>query len=509
MNFGGATGAWLAFALLFAVALAPTVMVDIPAMVDYPNHLARMHILATAGTPDQSPYYQVKWALYPNLAMDLIVPPLGHLVGVEAATRWFLLLSQILVVTGAIAIEWAVKGRHRIAGFAALLALHGLPFAMGFVNFEFGLGVALWGIAAWLVLKDAAWTVRLAAHALFVALIFTAHLFALGIYGLTIGCYELWRLSLRRFDARHAAAVVPLLSAPVIVLLAIMMAAGGGVGGHDIAWHAGQKPNWVLLAMNGYSRYFSAISVVTVVLLLWLLRRQGLLAFATPAGKWIAAGFLLAFFALPFRLFDTAFTDVRVVTAAAFVLPAFVAIDIPNARTACVLVAVVAAIVVVNVGVVVHVWRDYAVEYAAFKRSFAMLDRGSRVFVGHSAEAPDPPDDLTEYPAYHVATLAAHYAKALVPTLFTHPGKQPLEVVQAQKHLTISDGGPVPLPFLKRLAEGRAEGGRYVQNWARDFDYLYLVGPPVANPMPDILDEVMHARRFTLYRIRRRISSGG
>src|SRR5262249_28065647 len=67
----------------------------------------------------------------------------------------------------------------------------------------------------------------------------------------------------------------------------------------------------------------------------------------------------------------------------------------------------------------------------------------------------------------------------------------------------------VPLPFLKRLAEGRAEGGRYVQNWARDFDYLYLVGPPVANPMPDILDEVMHARRFTLYRIRRGISSGG
>src|SRR5262247_937741 len=108
-----------------------------------------------------------------------------------------------------------------------------------------------------------------------------------------------------------------------------------------------------------------------------------------------------------------------------------------------------------------------------------------------------------------VATLAAHYAKALVPTLFTHPGKQPLEVVPAQKHLTISDGGPVPLPFLKRLAEGRAEGGRYVQNWARDFDYLYLVGPPVANPMPDILDEVMHARRFTLYRIRRGISSGG
>jgi len=50
---------------------------------------------------------------------------------------------------------------------------------------------------------------------------------------------------------------------------------------------------------------------------------------------------------------------------------------------------------------------------------------------------------------------------------------------------------------VKRNPGLRAEGGRYVQTWPRVFDYLYLVGPPVANPMPDVLDEVMHARRIT------------
>ena len=32
-----------------AVAIGPSLMVAIPAMADYPNHLARMHLLVTAG----------------------------------------------------------------------------------------------------------------------------------------------------------------------------------------------------------------------------------------------------------------------------------------------------------------------------------------------------------------------------------------------------------------------------------------------------------------------------
>ena len=58
-------------------------------MVDYPNHLARMYLLSRTGVADANPFYQIAWAAYPNLAMDLIVPPLGRLLGVETATRFF------------------------------------------------------------------------------------------------------------------------------------------------------------------------------------------------------------------------------------------------------------------------------------------------------------------------------------------------------------------------------------------------------------------------------------
>src|ERR1700744_1137387 len=83
------------FALLTAASLLPVLLTPIPAMVDYVNHLARIYILSQNGTPDANPYYEVAWALYPNLAMDLMVPQMARLISVENATRLFLLLSQL------------------------------------------------------------------------------------------------------------------------------------------------------------------------------------------------------------------------------------------------------------------------------------------------------------------------------------------------------------------------------------------------------------------------------
>ena len=71
--------------------------------------------------------------------MDLVIPQIARLAGVESATRLFLLLSQILIVGGAMALERVVKGRVQVSGFVAVMFLYCLPFAWGFVNFEFGL----------------------------------------------------------------------------------------------------------------------------------------------------------------------------------------------------------------------------------------------------------------------------------------------------------------------------------------------------------------------------------
>lgn len=84
--------------MLAAVSFLPVLLTPIPAMVDYPNHLARMYILSQNGTSNANPHYEVVWAFYPNLGMDLLVPQMARLMSVENATRLFLLLSQLLIV---------------------------------------------------------------------------------------------------------------------------------------------------------------------------------------------------------------------------------------------------------------------------------------------------------------------------------------------------------------------------------------------------------------------------
>src|SRR5215471_1029125 len=183
-------GAVVVFVLLLAVSLAPVLWFDLPAaMVDYPNHLARMFLLSRDGTANANPFYEVIWSFVPNLAMDLIVPEAGRFIGIEIADRLFYLLSQILIVTGAMAIERVVKGRNQIAGFVAIIFLYSLPFAWGFENFEFGLGCALWGFACALRFEDRPWVFRLVMQTVIIAVLFTAHMFALGIYGFAAGMH--------------------------------------------------------------------------------------------------------------------------------------------------------------------------------------------------------------------------------------------------------------------------------------------------------------------------------
>ena len=316
-------------AMLAAVSLLPVLLTPIPAMVDYPNHLARMYILSQGGTPDANPHYEVAWAFYPNLGMDLLVPQMARLMSVENATRLFLLLSQLLIVTGALLLERVRKGRVKLAGFAALAFLYCLPFSWGFVNFEFGLGLALWGIAVYLMLAERRWPLRFLANLIFVAALYVAHFFSLGIYGATLGLYELWRLRHKRTAYRIAAARLGALAMPALVLFGIMHMSAGAIGSEGTSWFLGFKPIWPLRIMNGYNLTAAAATGLALMALLYFAATRGVLKLE-PAGTWLAIGFALLYLVIPSKLFGTSFVDLRVIPAAALILPAFCSLSPPS-----------------------------------------------------------------------------------------------------------------------------------------------------------------------------------
>ena len=123
----------LVVVILLALSIGPVFAVDVPAMRDYPNHLAVMSVLSRNGTDAANPFYQVAWTFNTNLAMELVVPPLARLIGLAIAGKTFVLLSQLLVFGGALAIERVVRGRFEVSPLAAALFLYGLPFAWGFL----------------------------------------------------------------------------------------------------------------------------------------------------------------------------------------------------------------------------------------------------------------------------------------------------------------------------------------------------------------------------------------
>jgi len=488
--------------LLFAFSLIPVLSVDIPAMNDYLNHLARMHLLTT---PTVNSFYQINWKISPYIAMDLIVPQLAHVMSVETAVRIFYIASQCLIFTGAIAAEYAMKRQHQLAGYTAVAMLYCAPFTLGLLNFEFGLGLALWGVSCWLFLKDRTWTVRLACHSIVVVILFLSHFFALGIYGVTVGLYELWRIHSQSWQIKRLAQTGLILATPAVIMLALMWFSGASIGGSAIEWSFAQKLLWPPQLMSVYNLPLSIFCLVAFICVWLVLRLKNALVFLAP-GKWIMAGYLLLYLIMPWRLFDSAHVEIRLMVAAILFLPACVSF-VPKKNWQFYLAASgLSLIAIALTSNVFFVWHAYQPEYAKMKLSFGLIQPKSRILTGDSWNGRSGGPG----PMYFAPTLAVYYAGSLVPSFFTTPAIQNVKLKPEFQRFQVTDGfqyRPVPLDELMAIAAGGSSPAPpFVNHWLSDFDYLYVVGGPISNLMPDLLEELTSSEQFTLYRIRKRSS---
>jgi len=491
--------------LLTIIAISPALLVKIPAMMDYPNNLARMYILVTARNGGANNFYQVDWGFYPNLAMDFMVPQLARFMSVETAGRVFLILTELLVVSGAASLEFTVKRRMEIAVPTALIILYGAPFAFGLMNFEFSLGLALWAIASWIFLERSAWYIRFGVHVCFVCSLFFAEAFGLGVYGLTIGLYELKQICAVRNKCKKAAITFGLMAAPAVAIFSVVSLRAAPALGGMIYWRPLLKLVSIFLLINGYSFWLSWLLTLALIIAIYVLLRKKLLSFS-KAGRWIAAGFLICFFVLPFQVFNAGYVDFRLPAAALLVFPAFATVSLPS-RQLNLVPWILAAVIGINTAYVGWVWIIYDKEYMELKASFRLLRKDSRVLVGGDDELTIL--HLSEAPIMHAPTLAVHYAKALVPTLFAFPGLQPVTLRPEFDHFRILEtqlNGSVSVQALKAIAAGadRKTLPEFARHWPDYYDYLYLLGPHISNPIPSLLHEIDKSRSFTLYRIRNR-----
>ena len=63
----------------------------------------------------------------------------------------------------------------------------------------------------------------------------------------------------------------------------------------------------------------------------------------------------------------------------------------------------------------------------------------------------------------------------------------------------------MPIHVLTAIAAGQTPTDipPFIRTWYRDYNYLYVLGPRMVNPLPNLLEELDGSTRFVLYKIRR------
>ena len=119
------TGRRAAAALVVALAAVPLVYPPIPPLVDLFGHMGRYRVQLDIGrSPWLHLYYGFHWAAIGNLGVDLLVMPLGRLIGLEPAVKLIVMAIPPLTVFGFL---WVAREVHGRVPPTALFALP-LPF---------------------------------------------------------------------------------------------------------------------------------------------------------------------------------------------------------------------------------------------------------------------------------------------------------------------------------------------------------------------------------------------
>ena len=314
----GAPAAWWE-SRLFLVALVllstiPLIYPPIPPLVDLFGHMGRYRVqLDLDQSPWLSQYYGFKWAAIGNLGVDLLVMPLGRLLGLEAAVKLIVLCIPPMTVGGFL---WVAREVHHRIPPTAIFALpfaYSHPFMFGFVNFALSVALAFLAFGLWLHL-GARGRLRLRAI-LFVPIsivVFFAHTFGWGMLGLLCFSAEAvrqhdegrtwWRAGINA--ALHAS----VMALPIFITIAWRSEAHGGMTRGWFDWDF--KWKYLKQVLRDRWEWFDLASAAAVGLVLVAAVVSRRLTFSRNL-LFTAFVLLVCFFLLPRTVFGSTYADMR------------------------------------------------------------------------------------------------------------------------------------------------------------------------------------------------------
>ena len=461
---------YIFFVLLFTIYLIPLFLVRIPPLVDYPNHLARMHLLINIDNSSfLQEYYKVQWAVLPNLAMDIIVPLFAQVMPLDWAGKCFIALIFFLLSSGTTALHYVV---HRQLSFWSLLAflfIYNNLFLWGFLNFLFGIGLCLWIFAGWIYFeKQSAW-IRIILFSILSIFLFFSHLFSLGIYGLCILGYEIYRLYENYYQQsfkyniynRFIAFIQFLPSAFLLIFLSPTVSNSES---HKIIF--GDFSRKIDALLGPVNNYFYKLDVLTILLIFFLF---SIAVFTRkikiPKNSIILLCIIISsFFFMPAILLSAHNVDERIPIVFPFLLIAVSQFKSKITNWTIIIFFILISAAGIRHGILIYHWIKADNVYSQYIDAFQKMNKGTKLIsaIGHSKKGWCP----FPAPVIHIPCLSIIESSAFVPSLFAYPTQQPITFTKSYKNIAKQTKTPFQI------------GSNLSTDWYKltnDYDYLLVV----------------------------------
>jgi hypothetical protein len=471
----------------------PFLVVSVPPLVDYPNHLARFWLLAGgARDPVLTAFYRVDWSkASTNIGVDLAVTALSTLARPQSIGFAAAVLAAASPPIGLICLNRAVF--HRFHPWQALFPITAWSstFLMGFLNFQIGVGLALLLAAADPWMRRRLGCLLGPARALVAAFLAVDHLYALLLYAalvfaLAIGRAPLWEDRWRALPSRMSTAVIatawcvaPLL--PLAILAPVLPGSDAQSDGL-VYGNVAYKVFALLTPLSAYNLVIGLLLMsILVAAAVWLVRQHAL---RIHAGLALIGAILLGLSVLaPDHAGGGSWIAQRFPTMALLVLLGSARLT-PEAskRWALRFAIPVLVLVMAQAAWITWVWRAMDTDMSAVRHVVALVPAGARILPLQHAQTvagkwSAPPgryiSGISDPTFRHYAALATPLRRAFVPTLFSAKGLQPLQVTGDWDSHVEHNGGP--LASINALRRPWRKGDPiYLRGWRLRFDYILV-----------------------------------
>lgn len=471
---------WERLAIVLAILLlsaVPLLWPDVPALIDLPGHIGRYRIMLDLDTSAAlRRFFDFRWALVPNLGVDLLMVPLAKLVGLKPAVRLIVIAIPPLTVAGFLWVAREAHGRIPPALLFAAPFAYGSPFLGGFLNFSLSMALAFLAAGLWLYLwRLRRLRLRAALFPIVSATVWLCHAVGWGTLGLLAFSFEFAREAEEGRTSPRA--VVSAATRCLPLAMPIVLIAGWQSGNVNAGTSDWLDVPWKLFAsivvLRDRWQAFDIVSVALCGAVIFAGVREPKLLYSR--GLATAAVLLtLAFLAMPRILLGAAHADDRLVpyvfATALLGIGARPGGDRLAARLAVAGLAFFLARTAASTASFALYDRSWNAELAALSH----VPAGARVaaFVGM-------PCERTWFAARleHLPGLAIARRDAFANDQWTVAGSQLLQIkppwtryADPSQMVTRVGCASAPWPSLDEALAALPRG---------DFDYVWLIDPPV------------------------------